>query len=322
MRLVDLDFSDLYLGSGFADLKGLKGSTKLRDPVPVALHPQLRDIRHQCRILHAANKDPEFSMVIDGTMFRVTAEQEISSTESVYVLRRSTAQLRSIDQIGIAPVITRILLDPRLKGLVLIAGETAVGKTSTACAVLKARLERIGGIAVTIEDPPEIDLNGEHGPGRCLQVRASRRTGGYKEHLVRAMRMNPDMILLGEVREEAAAEEVVRASLNGHFIISTIHAGGPIEAIDRLAGLAGTKNTETAYKSLSLGLKMVIWQDLVTDEKTGQRKFTYQALPLVDGIRGFSASGARSKILTHKTNNLIQEIDQVMRILQLSPGGQ
>lgn len=320
MQLSDVEFVDLYLGSTFADFKGLKGSKNLRDPVPEALYPQLVDVRKQCKILHVADDDPEFAMAINGIMFRVTAERELSGKGFIYVLRRSTAQLRTVERLGISPALVRIMLDPALKGLILIAGETGAGKTSTACAVLKARLERIGGIAVAIEDPPELDMNGVHGLGRCVQVRASRRTGGYKEHLTRALRMNPDMIFLGEVREEAAAEEVVQASINGHFIISTIHASGPIEAIDRLATLAGSRNLESAYKSLAQGLKMVIWQSLSRDPDTGRVLFSYQALPLVEGVKGYTPSGPRSKIMARKTSGLVQEIDQVSRLLHISTG--
>ena len=317
MKLCDIEFVDLYLGPTFADFKGMKGSKNLRDPAPAEVFDDLVEVRRQCKLMHHADGDPEFSLVVDGIMYRVAAERDISGKGFIYVLRRSTAQLRPIDKMGLHPMLTRIMLDPQLKGLVLLAGETGAGKTSTACAILKARLERIGGIAISIEDPPELDMNGEHGPGRCVQVRASRRTGGYKEHLTRALRMNPDMIFLGEVREEAAAEEVVQAAINGHFIISTVHAAGPIEAIDRLATLAGSGNLESSYKSLAQGLKMVIWQSLARDPDSGRVVFSYEALPLVNGIKGYTPSGPRSKIMSRKTAGLVQEIDQISMLLNI-----
>src|SRR3546814_18377080 len=109
--------------------------------------------------------------------------------------------------------------DLDLKGLVLIAGETGADKTSTAAALMYSRLIKHGGIAVAIEDPPEINMHGQHGHGWCEQVPASRFTGGYREHLIGSLRDNPDMILLGEIRDEATANEVVNASINGHFIL-------------------------------------------------------------------------------------------------------
>lgn len=315
MRLGDLEFVDLYLGTDFADFKGLKGSENLSDPAPHELSGQLKEIRTLCRFRYSTERDPEFALVIDDVMFRVTMARDITGGE-IFVLRRSSAQLRPLNEIGIAPRLTRFLVDPSLRGLVVIAGETGAGKTSTAAAVLKARLDRIGGIAVAIEDPPEVNLNGVQGKGRCMQVRASRRTGGYKEHLVRALRMNPDMILLGEVREEAAAAEVVEAALNGHLVFTTVHAGGVIEAIDRLASLAsGHREPAGAYQRLSQGLRMVIWQSLEREPGGPGMRLNYQALSLI----GESMNGARSKIAGGKTGHLVQDIDQLMRRLKLDP---
>jgi len=315
MRLSQLEFVDLYLGDDFALLKGLKGSPNLSDPVPAVLHPELLDLRHKCRMHQALERDPEFSLVIDDAMFRVTMIREVSG-QSVFILRRSTAVIRPLNRIGIAPVFSRELLEPKLEGLVVITGQTGAGKTSTASSILDARLQKIGGVAVTIEDPPEVHLNGMRGKGHCVQIRASRRTGGFKEHLVRTLRANPDMILLGEVREEAAAVEAVNASLNGHLIVTTIHAGSVIAAIERLAALAAQQNPAEAQRKLSNGLRMVIWQNLEMAEN-GNVRYVYEALSL----QGEKSSGARNKIATGRIGHLNQDIDQQMRIATLNPMG-
>ena len=317
MKLGDLEFVDLYLSPHFADIKGLKGSKNLRDPAPIPLKPQLTELYRQCRLLYNTERDPEFSMVIDGVMFRVTMMREVTGAE-IFVLRRSTAEVRQLDRVGLAPALVRQLMDPALKGLILLAGETGAGKTSTAAAILKARLDVIGGIAVTIEDPPEVNLNGVQGLGRCMQIRASRRTGGYKEHLVRSLRTNPDMILLGEVREEAAAQEVVEASLNGHLIISTIHAANVQTAVERLASLAtGNRDSSSTNKKIAGGLKFVIWQALERNPNGGPPKFVYQALNLADEVY----SGARSKIAMGKIGHLVQDVDMQMTKLRTNPMG-
>ena len=317
MQLRDLNFVDLYLGTDYAELKGLEGSKNLTDPAPQELTAPIEVLRKNCRFIVSSEKDPEFSIAFEGIMYRGTMMRDVTGG-SVFTLRRSTAQVRPLEKVGLAPALTRQLLDPSLKGLVLIAGETGAGKTSTAVAILKARMERIGGIAVAIEDPPEVDLNGTLGKGRCMQIRASRRTGGYREHLVRSLRTNPDMIFLGEVREEMAAREVVEASLNGHLIISTIHAGGVTETIERLASIASANgDQENAFRKLASGLRMVIWQSLERDANGGASKFNYEALSLI----GDNASGARTKIHTGRISHLIQDIDQQMRVLNLNPMG-
>ena len=321
MRLGSLEFVDLYLGGSFADFKGLKGSPNLRDPAPKdeELEKQFAEIRQQCRLLCVAERDPEFSMVIDDLMFRVTMMREVTGAE-IYVLRRSPAEVRPINQVGLAPALVKQLMEPNLKGLIILAGETGAGKTSTAAAILKARLDRIGGVAVTIEDPPEINLNGLHTRGRCMQIRASRRTGGYKEHLVRSLRTNPDMIFLGEVREEAAAQEVVEASLNGHLIISTIHAANVTTAIERLVSLAaGSRDPASTFKKVAAGLTLVIWQALDRNPNGGPPKYRYEFLSLMDDM---ASSGARAKIANQKIGHLNEDVAHQRRNLGNRPLGQ
>jgi len=315
MRITQMEFVDLYLGEDYALFKGLKGSRNLSDPVPSEFAPELVELRQKCRFYHGHEKDPEFSLVIDEIMFRITVVREVSG-QTVFILRRASATIRPLKSIGISPVFLRELLAPRLEGMVIVTGQTGAGKTSTASSILDARLQRIGGVAVTIEDPPEANLNGPRGKGRCMQIRASRRTGGFKEHLVRTLRMNPDMILLGEVREEAAAIEAVNASLNGHLIITTIHAGSVVAAIERMATLASQSNPVETQRKLANGLRMVIWQNLeLTDN--GTINYVYEALSLT----GDKASGARSKIATGRIGHLNQDIDQQMRQVTLNPMG-
>jgi len=314
-RLSELEFVDLYIGDNFSFFKGLKGSRNLSDPVSSELQPQIADWRQRCRFIYSSERDPEFSIVIDDAMFRVTMMRKING-DSVFILRKSTAEIRPLSKVGLPPVLIRELLDPKLEGLVIITGQTGAGKTSTAVSILDARLHKVGGVAVTIEDPPEANLDGVRGAGYCMQVRASRRTGGYKEHIVRTLRANPDMILLGEVREEAAAVEVVNASLNGHLIITTMHAGGVTGAIERLVSLAASSNPAEVHRKLAGGLRMVIWQNL-TKTGNGQIGYSYEALSLI----GEEASGVRSKIANGNIRHLNNEIDQQMRRMRYNPMG-
>jgi twitching motility protein PilT len=318
-RLADYEFVDLFLGVDFAEFKGLKNSPNLIDSTPKVLEPALMELRSQCRFQFASERDPEFARTIDKVMYRITHMRDHNGND-LFILRRSTAELRPLEKVGIAPFFARQALDPKLSGLILVAGETGAGKTSTAVAFLVERMTRIGGIAVAIEDPPEVPLNGPLGKGRCMQIRASRRTGGYKEHLVRSLRANPNVIFLGEVREEAAAQAVLEASLNGHLIISTVHAGSVEEAIERLASLAANGDINSAYRKLSQGLKMVIWQDLEkVKTSTGfDYQYEYQALSLI----GDQNSGARSRIHTGKVSNLANDIDMQMRQAKINPLGQ
>lgn len=102
---------------------------------------------------------------------------------------------------------------------------------------MKARLEAWGGICVAVEDPPEPFLNGRHGSGRCIQVPVSP-DGGYEEALILALRTRADFLFVGEIRDSSTAAQVIQASINGHLIISTGHAGSVTQGIERISALA------------------------------------------------------------------------------------
>ncbi|WP_324778414.1 ATPase, T2SS/T4P/T4SS family, partial [Ralstonia pickettii] len=104
----------------------------------------------------------EFSLVVEGNLFRVTQISDVTN-EDVFVLRRSEAQIRPLATLGLPPHVMKAVLDKDARGLILVAGEMGTGKTSTAASIVVQRLAIHGGIAIAVEDPPETMLNGVHG---------------------------------------------------------------------------------------------------------------------------------------------------------------
>jgi twitching motility protein PilT len=259
MKLTTIDFVDLYVGPDFCDITGLEDINK-RTPVPILFQEDIEHFRLVCQKKFEALREEEFSLEIDQVTFRVTVYQDIAG-KNIFTLRRSATTIRKLTDLGFSAPVLQLLLAKDLRGLILIAGEMASGKTSTASSLIAERLKQYGGIGMSIEDPPETALNGEHGQGRCIQLPVSRRRGGYREILTRAMRSGANMILVGEIRDDDTAIEALRASINGHLIISTIHAGSIVQAIERLQMFCLSKAPNT-NSILSLGLSLVIWQNL------------------------------------------------------------
>lgn len=261
MKINQISFVDLYLGDDFVDITGLAGAAE-RVPAPAALADDIKFLRDACRKQFMTLREEEFSLNIEGTIFRVTQYQDVTGKD-IFTLRRSAASIRPMSGLGFGTPVLQLLMAKDLRGLVLVAGEMASGKTSTAATVMVERLKAHGGIGMAIEDPPETALNGVHGIGRCIQVPVSRRRGGYKEMLTRAMRSGARNILVGEIRDDDTAIEALRASINGHLILSTIHAGSISQAIERLQTFCLGKASNT-NSILAEGLSMVVWQSLET----------------------------------------------------------
>jgi type II secretory ATPase GspE/PulE/Tfp pilus assembly ATPase PilB-like protein len=164
-----------------------------------------------------------------------------------------SAGLRTLDAIGLAPAeVARIrsLLEQR-EGLVLVTGPTGSGKTTTLYAALREIAAR-GVNVVTVEDPIEYRLPG------IVQVQVHERAGlTFGAALRSIMRQDPDVILVGEIRDRETAEIAIQASLTGHLVLSTLHTNDAASAVTRLidVGVAGYK--------IATAVKGVIAQRLV-----------------------------------------------------------
>lgn len=169
--------------------------------------------------------------------------------------------------------VSATLMSDRIKrgGLILITGAPGAGKTTTASAVVVSRLTKFGGLAYTLEDPPEIPLDGWHGSGVCHQgqVLDSEHDSGWSDGFRGILRSQPagstPMLLVGELREGAAVRASVRAAQNGFLVIATGFGTTLPESVRSLATLGadgGDASTVAFYESLASTLKIVVYQRL------------------------------------------------------------
>jgi len=164
-----------------------------------------------------------------------------------------SAGLRTLDAIGFGSddlARIRALLDQR-EGLVLVTGPTGSGKTTTLYAALR-EIQARGVNVVTVEDPIEYRLAG------VVQVQVHERAGlTFGAALRSIMRQDPDVILVGEIRDRETAEIAIQASLTGHLVLSTLHTNDAASAVTRLIDIG------VASYQLATAVKGVIAQRLV-----------------------------------------------------------
>ncbi|TWO71426.1 type II secretion system protein E [Caenimonas sedimenti] len=153
-------------------------------------------------------------------------------------------------------------------GLIVILGQAGSGKTHTASATVVSRLHKFGGMAFTVEDPPELPLNGWHGEGYCTQASVAGDDGrDWVESMRGALRSQPVgtdlMMYLGELRDAAAAQMALRAATNGFLVICTSFASDIISGLEAVLNLAGREHAHT----LAHVLRVAIYQSLVQTEE-------------------------------------------------------
>lgn len=312
-RLQDLDFTDLFFSErGEAFIRGMEDGDGPLAGIPDAVVGDLDQLHR--RVCDRGQTQNEFHMDYDGMRFRVSKIEDVDGIW--YTLRRAKWPIPRLSQLGGMPskLIEYLghLGKPGKHGLILIAGATGNGKTTTAFSLLQEYLMWYGDVAVTLEDPIEMPLNGPHGRwGHCFQIQVE--DGDFGTAMKRTMRRSPRYILLGEVRSPVEASQALRAAINGHLVITTIHAGNSVEAINALLKfVAGQEPPELARAILADGLTGVLHQQLLRSKVKGrgrQLKLEY----LFPG----DDKGIRSLIRNGKTEQLSSAIEQqAMRVLQ------
>lgn len=297
MRVKELKFSDIYIGESDSWLTGVPGEGDPR-PAPLAARDDIVELRRICEEESDSTEREEFAIRFDDVTYRVS--KLISINEIVFVLRRFPASVPSLETIGIHPVLNTLLLTKGLSGLIIIAGAYGQGKTTTASAIIKARLNVLGGVAITIEDPTEMPLQGRHGEGVCYQTWVD--IGGFGQSCRQAARWAPSMIFLGEVRDGDAAIEALRASLNGRLVICTMHADNVPSAVERMFALACASggNPDDIASMLGNGLTAVFHQKLEGEPRHPVFSFLW--------LRGERITSPRNLVKTRRFDHLANDV--------------
>lgn len=253
LHLDSLDKSSLFLSSG-----GVKrpGSEMLE------ILGALRDVVSAQRL---KEDDPDSSFIVsyEGLLLRAQKMWRPGG-EAVTALRVLRDQIDSLLDLGFGSYHRNLILNSDIRrrgGLVLIGGPAGGGKTTTAGSIVKSWLEADGGYCLTVEDPPELPLDGVHGDGMCEQTRLK---GDPHKCLCDALRCFPagvnSILFYGEIRDARAAAELLRLSVDGHLIIATIHAGDVQQTIQRMLSLGNFGGEPEAKELLANSLRLVIHQ--------------------------------------------------------------
>lgn len=316
--IANTHFVDLILGQTYCDVKNLEGAASARVPAPDDWADEVAQLRQQCKDIFREHGDPEFVCALDGRInLRVTQMLDVNQ-QDVFFIRRANHKIFKAADLGLPRSVLEAWRAHDLRGLVLITGEMGNGKTATAASLIVDRLEHGGGLAIALEDPLETNLDGVHGEqsGRCVQVQASRKTGGFKEHLIKTMRTGADIIFVGEIRDGDTAEQAAIGALNGHLMIATMHANSPSSAVERFITLAksGSSAISNIEDIVAAGLSIVVTQSLTRVPGIGSNGKSFTRLSaqhlILTGQEGLSI---REKIRSGKAQALTQDVDQQSR---------
>ena len=179
--------------------------------------------------------------------------------EPAACFHRIPSEVETLDELGFPPVLKEIARLPR--GIVLVTGPTGCGKSTTLAAMIDYINEERPVHIVTIEDPVEF----LHRPkmASVMQREIGIDTHSFAEALRHVMRQNPDVILVGELRDLETIQLAITAGETGHLVFSTLHTLDAAQTIDRMVDVFESQRQEQVRAQLAITLQAVIGQDLL-----------------------------------------------------------
>jgi twitching motility protein PilT len=255
--------ADLHLRVATAPVIRLHGVLHRVDGPP--LKPEdteelMRSITSEDHIQHVRERGgADFGFAFgDMARFRVSVFKEKGNFGMV--LRQIPSKLLTLEQIGIPMSVRELLYKPR--GLVLVTGPTGSGKTTTLASMINIiNQERDDAHIITIEDP--IEYYHTHKKAVITQREVHIDVPNFAEGLRRALRQDPDIVLVGEMRDLETIDAAITAAETGHLVFGTLHTTGAAKTIDRITNAFPTNQQEQIRIQLSTVLQAVISQLLL-----------------------------------------------------------
>ena len=179
--------------------------------------------------------------------------------EVAIVIRYITAKIQSIEKLQLPAILNQLVMAPR--GLVLVVGTTGSGKSTTLASMINHRNLNKTGHILTIEDP--IEYIHHHHKSIVNQREVGLDTLSYNNALKRAMREAPDVIMIGEIRDQETMRQALAYADTGHLCLSTLHATNASQTLERITNFFPEKAHRQLYMDLSMNLRAIVSQRLV-----------------------------------------------------------
>jgi twitching motility protein PilT len=243
------------------------------------------------------------------SLVRCRVNCAMSITGGVMVLRLISLNVPSLASMNLPDVLGYLAEDHQ--GLILVTGSVNTGKSTTLAAMIRHINDSMPRKIVTIEDPIEY----VHTSNQALitQREVGLHTHEFKDALRAALRQDPDVILIGEMRDRETVDTAIRAALTGHLVLGTLHTKGSVNAVKRILNFYSPEEQETVRHQIVEALRAVISQTLVPTIQGG-RTAALEIMLNTDAIRDYLQKGAIDEIhqLMEEGNQSSQTLNQAL----------
>ena len=304
--------SDLHLSSGMPPMIRVHGDVR-RINLPVMPHQEVHGMIYDImsdgqRKTYEERLEVDFSFEIPGlARFRVNAFNQDRGAAAVF--RTIPSKVLSLEDLNCPRVFADLCLRPR--GLVLVTGPTGSGKSTTLAAMVNHVNENLNSHIITIEDPIEF----LHDSKRCLinQREVGPHTLSFDNALRSALREDPDVILVGEMRDLETIRLALTAAETGHLVFGTVHTSSAAKTIDRIVDVFPAEEKEMVRSMLLESLVAIISQTLLKRKDDSGRIAAHEIMVATPAIRNLIRENKIAQMYsTIQTGNNVgmQTLDQ------------
>lgn len=282
--VVDENASDLHLRVGVPPILRIHGqltpldADNLRPEDTERLMKSIISEDHTQRVREQGGTDFGFGFG-DVARFRVSVFKERGQIG--IVLRLIPSHLMTLEEIGLPVQVKELLYKPR--GLVLVTGPTGCGKTTTLATMINVINEERGVHIVTVEDP--IEYYHVHKRSVLTQREVGVDVPSFKEALRRGLRQDPDVMLVGEMRDLETMEAAITAAETGHLVFATLHTTGAARTVDRIVDAFPTNQQEQIRTQLASSIEAVVSQLLLIRKDKPGRIAAFEIMIATPSIR-------------------------------------
>ena len=276
--------SDLHLSAGLPPMIRVHGDVRRINIEPLdhkQVHAMVYDIMNDTQRKHYEDTlECDFSFEIQGlARFRVNAFNQNRGAGAVF--RTIPSKILTLEQLNAPKVFADLALRPR--GLVLVTGPTGSGKSTTLAGMVNHLNENEYGHVLTVEDPIEF----VHESKKCLinQREVGPHTLSFANALRSALREDPDVILVGEMRDLETIRLALTAAETGHLVFATLHTSSAAKTIDRIVDVFPAAEKEMVRSMLSESLRAVISQTLLKTKDGNGRVAAHEIMIGTPAIR-------------------------------------
>ena len=293
--VVESKASDLHITEGMPPIFRVNGDLRPADLPPLTredtkkmIYSALTDAQ---KVKFEENLELDFSLYIPNiSRFRVNVHQQRGCVEAAF--RVVLLHIRSIEELGLPPVVGHLARKP--SGLVIITGPTGMGKTTTLAAMVELINNYIKCLIITIEDPIEYLFKNKMSVIKQREVGSD--TLSFASALKHVLRQDPDVILVGEMRDLETIATAITAAETGHLVLSTLHTPDAPQTIDRIIDVFPPYQQQQIKVQLAGCLQGIVAQQLLPRKDGKGRIVAVEVMVATEAVK--------SCVREHRTQQL------------------